>query len=62
MKNTDLENLPLFPKNTDKIMGYCGFEICTLDGRDEAELGFRLIKSERVKDIVELTSCTRDEK
>ena len=48
----------IISKNTDKIMGYCGFEICTLDGRDEAELGFRLIKSEQGKGyIVEAASC-----
>ena len=48
----------IISKNTHKIMGYCGFEICTLDGRDEAELGFRLIKSEQGKGyIVEAASC-----
>lgn len=48
----------IIPKNTHKIIGYCGFEICTLDGRDEAELGFRLIKSERGKGyIVEAATC-----
>ena len=39
--------MAIISKNTTKIIGYCGFEICTLDGRDQAELGFRLIKSER---------------
>ena len=39
--------LAIISKNTNKIVGYCGFEICTVDGTDEAELGFRLVKSER---------------
>ncbi|MUG33273.1 GNAT family N-acetyltransferase [Psychrobacter sanguinis] len=44
--------LAIIPKNTSKIIGYCGFETCLLDGRNEAELGFRLIKSERRKGYV----------
>jgi [ribosomal protein S5]-alanine N-acetyltransferase len=39
--------LAIISKNTNKIVGYCGFEICTVDGIEEAELGFRLVKSER---------------
>lgn len=39
--------LAIISKNTNKIVGYCGFEICTIDETDEAELGFRLVKNER---------------
>lgn len=47
----------IIPKNTHKIVGYCGFEMCTFDGIDQAELGFRLVKSERGKGyIVEAAS------
>lgn len=42
----------IFSKDTHKIIGYCGFEICTLNGQDEAELGFRLIKSVRGKGYI----------
>lgn len=42
----------IISKATNKIVGYCGFEICNFDGKDEAELGFRLIKSERGKGYV----------
>lgn len=34
-------------KGCEKIIGYCGFEICNINEKDEAELGFRLIKNER---------------
>lgn len=44
--------LAIISKHTNKIVGYCGFEICTLDGVNEAELGFRLIKGERGKGYV----------
>ena len=39
-------------KDTHQIIGYCGFEICEIDGQNEAELGFRLIKSERNKGYI----------
>lgn len=39
--------LAIISKTTNKIVGYCGFEMCTVDGIEEAELGFRLIKTER---------------
>lgn len=42
----------IISKSTNKIIGYCGFEVCSFDGKDEAELGFRLIKSERGKGYV----------
>ncbi len=50
--------LAIILKNNNKIIGYCGFEICTLDGVDEAELGFRLIKSERGQGYV-IEAATR---
>lgn len=42
----------IISKTTNKIIGYCGFEMCTIDGKDEAELGFRLIKIERGRGYV----------
>lgn len=34
-------------KNSAQIIGYCGFEMCEIEGQAQAELGFRLIKSQR---------------
>ncbi|WP_332604841.1 GNAT family N-acetyltransferase [Acinetobacter sp. ESBL14] len=39
--------LAIVSKKTNKIIGYCGFEICTINGKQEAELGFRLSTNER---------------
>lgn len=39
--------LAIVSKKTNKIIGYCGFEICKINGKQEAELGFRLAKNER---------------
>ncbi|MNN83163.1 hypothetical protein D3C81_2001780 [compost metagenome] len=43
-------------KETHRIIGYCGFETCEVNGQTEAELGFRLIKSERNKGYIVETS------
>lgn len=39
-------------KDSKQIIGYCGFEMCTINEEDEAELGFRLIKRERGKGYI----------
>ncbi len=39
-------------KDTHQIIGYYGFENCEVDGKKEAELGFRIIKSERNKGYI----------
>ncbi|WP_347017259.1 GNAT family N-acetyltransferase [Acinetobacter seifertii] len=39
-------------KDTHQIIGYCGFETCEVDSKTEAELGFRLIKTQRNKGYI----------
>lgn len=51
-KNYNFGKMAIVSKDTHKIIGYCGFEICEVDGQTEAELGFRLIKSERNKGYI----------
>lgn len=55
-KNYNFGKMAIVLKDTHQIIGYCGFENCEVDGKKEAELGFRIIKSERNKGyIVSLT-------
>lgn len=51
-KKYNFGKMAVILKNTHQIIGYCGFEICEIDGQTEAELGFRLIKSERNKGYI----------
>ncbi|HCA5285684.1 TPA: GNAT family N-acetyltransferase [Acinetobacter nosocomialis] len=51
-KNYNFGKMAVILKDTHQIIGYCGFEICEVDGQTEAELGFRLIKTERNKGYV----------
>jgi len=51
-KNYNFGKMAIVLKDTHQIIGYCGFEICKVDGQTEAELGFRLIKSERNKGYI----------
>ncbi|ETR94090.1 acetyltransferase [Acinetobacter lactucae] len=51
-KNHNFGKMAIISKQTHKIIGYCGFELCEVDGKAEAELGFRLIKSERNKGYI----------
>lgn len=51
-KNYNFGKMAIVSKQTYKIIGYCGFEICEVDGKTKAELGFRLIKSERNKGYI----------
>ncbi|KAF1025155.1 MAG: hypothetical protein GAK29_02103 [Acinetobacter bereziniae] len=51
-QNNGFGKFAIISKTTNKIIGYCGFEMCTIDGKDEAELGFRLIKIERGRGYV----------
>ncbi|OTT29241.1 GNAT family N-acetyltransferase [Acinetobacter baumannii] len=48
-KNHNFGKMTIVLKDTHKIIGYCGFETCEVDSKTEAELGFRLIKTERNK-------------
>lgn len=51
-KNHNFGKMAIVLKETHRIIGYCGFETCEVNGQTEAELGFRLIKSERNKGYV----------
>ncbi|MFL9557045.1 GNAT family N-acetyltransferase [Acinetobacter baumannii] len=51
-KKYNFGKMAVILKDTHQIIGYCGFEICEIDGQTEAELGFRLIKSERNKGYI----------
>ncbi|WP_017388047.1 GNAT family N-acetyltransferase [Acinetobacter calcoaceticus] len=51
-KNHNFGKMAIILKETHRIIGYCGFETCEVNGQTEAELGFRLIKSERNKGYV----------
>lgn len=51
-KNYNFGKMAVILKDTHQIIGYCGFEIYEIDGQNEAELGFRLIKSERNKGYI----------
>ncbi|HCQ9879310.1 TPA: GNAT family N-acetyltransferase [Acinetobacter baumannii] len=48
-KNYNFGKMAIVLKDTHQIIGYCGFENCVVDGKKEAELGFRIIKGERNK-------------
>lgn len=45
--NNGLGKLAVVVKSSQALIGYCGIETCLLDGRQEIELGYRLIKSAR---------------
>ncbi|MNY97024.1 GNAT family N-acetyltransferase [Acinetobacter calcoaceticus] len=51
-KKYNFGKMAIILKETHRIIGYCGFETCEVNGQTEAELGFRLIKSERNKGYV----------
>ncbi|MGX2584690.1 GNAT family N-acetyltransferase [Acinetobacter baumannii] len=51
-KNYNFGKMAIVLKDTHQIIGYCGFENCEVDGKKEAELGFRIIKSERNKGYI----------
>ncbi len=51
-KNYNFGKMAVILKDTHQIIGYCGFETYEIDGQTEAELGFRLIKSERNKGYI----------
>ncbi|MDC5471524.1 GNAT family N-acetyltransferase [Acinetobacter baumannii] len=51
-KNHNFGKMAIVLKDTHKIIGYCGFETCEVDSKTEAELGFRIIKSERNKGYI----------
>ncbi|EOD4265150.1 GNAT family N-acetyltransferase [Acinetobacter baumannii] len=51
-KNYNFDKMAIVLKDTHQIIGYCGFENCEVDGKKEAELGFRIIKSERNKGYI----------
>ncbi|MDR2249394.1 GNAT family N-acetyltransferase [Acinetobacter sp.] len=51
-KNYNFGKMAVVLKDTYQIIGYCGFETCEVDGKTEAELGFRLIKTERNKGYI----------
>jgi len=51
-KKYNFGKMAIVSKETDKIIGYCGFETCEINAQTEAELGFRIIKSERNKGYV----------
>ncbi|MFH4180382.1 GNAT family N-acetyltransferase, partial [Acinetobacter baumannii] len=51
-KNYNFGKMAIVLKDTHQIIGYCGFENCVVDGKKEAELGFRLIKTERNKGYI----------
>ncbi|EXE89760.1 GNAT family N-acetyltransferase [Acinetobacter baumannii] len=51
-KNHNFGKMAIVLKDTHKIIGYCGFETCEVDSKTEAELGFRLIKTERNKGYI----------
>ncbi|MCY1418322.1 Acetyltransferase (GNAT) domain protein [compost metagenome] len=55
-KNYNFGKMAIILKETHRIIGYCGFETCEVNGQTEAELGFRLIKSERNKGYIVETS------
>lgn len=39
--------LAVVVKSSQALIGYCGIETCLLNGRQEIELGYRLVKSAR---------------
>lgn len=47
LANTGIGKLAVVLKSSRTLIGYCGIEPCVLDGRQEIELGYRLLKSAR---------------
>lgn len=44
---TGAGKLAVIVKSSQALIGYCGIEPCLLDGRQEIELGYRLVKAAR---------------